>query len=424
VEETGAMRVLHISTWDNLGGSGRSAYRLHTGLKALGVQSRMLVGFQCTGADDVRVIGGPVLGRLDRACGGLIDRAGLQYLGYPASLFMTRLRWVREADVIQLFNTHGGYFSHLALGRLSHFRPVVWRLSDMWAVTGHCGYSYECERWRTGCGECPHLAEYPRLPLDTTALLWRVKRRVYDRSRLTIVAPSHWMAGIARESPLLRRFPVRIIPNGVDTQLYHPVPKAAARRALGIDAGARVVLFSANAIGLARKGGAYVEDAMRRVWAEGVRDLTLLIVGEGAGAREPAVPFPTKVIGAVREERRMALAYAAADTFVLPTLAENLPNAILESMACGTPVVAFDVGGVSDAVRHLETGYLAVLGDSTDLAKGIRLLVEDTGLAEKLQVRCREVAENEYPLELQARRFVELYRDVIDRHRAEQVVPS
>lgn len=411
------LSVLHISTWDNVGGSARAAYRLHTGLKRLGMRSRMLVGHKSTDDPDVRVIGGRVGGEIERRWGRVVDGLGLQYFCYPSSFTLGRTRWVAEADVIQLFNTHGGYFSHLALGLLSRRRPVVWRLSDMWPMTGHCGYSYDCERWKNGCGSCPHLSEYPGLALDTTAFLWRVKRRIYETSRLTIVATSRWMADIVRRSPLLGRFPVHLIPNGVDTAVYRPLPKGAARQQLGMNAAGRVLLFSASSVSLERKGAAYLKEALRRMSEETLPPTTLLVVGEHAQEWQAAGRFPTTCLGAVRDDATMALVYAAADVLVLPTLAENLPNAIVEGMACGTPAVAFDVGGVSDVVRHLDTGYLVTLRDAADLAKGIALLLHDRGLRETLAGRCREAAVAEYSLELQARRFAALYSAVIERHR-------
>lgn len=412
-QESLPLSVLHLSYWDNAGGSGRAAYRLHTGLKRLGVRSRMIVGQKQTDDCDVQAIGGRVFGRLDRLCGRIVDALGLQYLFYPSSLVLPQMRWVQEADVIQVFNTHGGYFSHRTFIPLSRGRPVVWRLSDMWAMTGHCAYSYECERWKIGCGLCPHLAEYPHLRRDTSALLWRVKNWIYERSQLTIVAPSTWLAALARLSPLLSRFPVHVIPNGLDTNVFRPVSKVLARQQLGLDPTRRVILFSASSIMLERKGAAFLKDALIRLAHNGLQDVTLLVVGSGAKVWWMDGPFQTRTLGHISDDETLAAAYSAADVFVLPTLAENLPNGILESMACGTPVVSFDVGGVCNALRHMETGYLAAYQDSADLAKGLQLLLDDSDLRSRMSHRCREVAEQEYSLDLQARRFLTLYRDLI-----------
>jgi glycosyltransferase involved in cell wall biosynthesis len=413
VESSAAARlsVLHLSAADNAGGSGRSAYRLHSGLKQLGVASRMLVGRRVTDDPDVALITDGWRGRLEQFGGRIADRLGLQYWWYPSSGALAARPWFREADVVQVFNTHGGYFSHLALARLSRLRPIVWRLSDMWAMTGHCAYSYECGRWQTGCGRCPHLAEYPRLSWDTSALLWRMKRRVYAESRMTIVAPSRWLEGLARRSPLLNRFPIARIPNGLDTAVFRPRPKGEARKRFGLSGDGPVVMFSASSVQVERKGGRLLEQALGRL-AQAVSGVRLLVVGDGADSWQAFSPMAMTAAGYLDRDEDLAAAYSAADLFVLPTLADNLPNGILESMACGTPAVSFDVGGVSDAVRHLETGYLARPQDAGDLAEGMRCLLEDAQLRTRLGRRGREVAEAEYTLERQAGEFLKLYRQV------------
>jgi glycosyltransferase involved in cell wall biosynthesis len=406
------LKVLHISTADNSGGSGRSAYRIHTGLRRLGVVSRMLVGQKVTNDPDVALIAGGMQ-PLDDLFNRVTGRLSLQYLFYPSSLALLARRWLRESNVLQLYNTHGGYFSHTALPLLGRGRAVVWRLSDMWPMTGHCSYSFDCERWKTGCGECPLLSDPPELYRDTTAQLWRLKERVYARTQLCVVAPSNWIADAARQSPLLGRFPVRLIPNGLDTETFRPREKAAARDALGVRRDARVILFSAHSVTDPRKGADYLERALAGMSATaGGRQVTLLVVGGKSREWGAGLPFETVHVGRVEDDVRLAEIYSAADLFVLPTLAENLPNGVLESMACATPTVTFDVGGCRDAVRHLETGYLAAYKDAEDLRRGIELLLSDEELRARLGRRSREVVEAEYTQELQARRFKSLYEEL------------
>ena len=420
------LSVLHISAWDNFGGSGRAAYRVHLGLKGLGVRSRMLVGWKAArGEADEDV---DLLGRgmrfADRLCNRVTDRLGFQYLATPSSVLLPYRRWVQEADVIQLYNTHGGYFSHTVLPALSRRRPVVWRLSDMWPMTGHCIYSYGCDRWKHGCGACPILGDYPSLRRDTTALLWRVKRRVYRRSRLTIVTPSRWMAGLAGHSPLLNQFPIHVIPNGLDADVFHPVPKLLARAELGIEGAARILMFSAHFVSDRRKGGVMLAQALAGLSEAERGNLELLVVGQGADQWEAPPRVRVRRLGAIRDDRRLATVYAAADLFVLPALADNLPNGILESMACGTPVLSCSVGGIAEAVRHRETGYLAAPEDQEDLANGLRWLLRDEALRERMGRSARAVIERDHTLQMQATRFLELYQRLIDQPRAGALPPS
>jgi glycosyltransferase involved in cell wall biosynthesis len=228
---------------------------------------------------------------------------------------------------------------------------------------------------------------------------------------MTIVAPSRWMAGVAAASPLLKRFPVRIIPNGVDIDAFRPTPKPVAREALGICGDDPVVFFSAVELSAVRKGGQVLVRALQILKQRAVR-LQVLVAGRGGEAWRAGCPYPVTALGSVADDRLMALAYSSADVFVLPTLAENLPNGILESMACGTPAVGFDVGGVPDLVRHGETGHLARVGDAEALAVGIATLVEDAELRARLGRRSREIVEREYSAALEARRFLELCQEI------------
>lgn len=408
------LNVLHISTSDNLGGSGRSAYRVHNGLRRLNVRSRMLVGVKSTEDPDVQLIAGPGWSMLDRIANSVTGRLSLQYLFYPSSAFLPLRKWIREADVVQLYNTHGGYFSHTVLPLISRNRPVVWRLSDLWPLTGHCAYSFDCDRWKTGCGQCPILSDAPELYRDTTAQLWRIKDWVYQRSHLTIVAPSKWIARIAGESPLLNRFVVHHIPNGLDVTVFRPLPKLEARAQLGLDPDRRVILFSAESVSDRRKGATYLREALEKlVEVEGLPPVTLLVVGAGSENLKTQLRFDVRALESTRDDEQLATIYSAADIFVLPTIAENLPNGVIESMACGAVPITFDVGGCADAVRHMETGYLAAYKDTTDLGAGIALLLNDDDLRLRLSTRSRQVVETEYSLELQAQRFKNLYERLV-----------
>ena len=399
------LNVLHISESDAAGGAGRAAYKLHTGLNGLGHTSRMLVGRKVTDDTDIRPLKRNLLWRaLDRASGELFDLLSLQYVFYPSSFGVLADAWFRSASVVQLHNLHGSYFGFTALPAISRLRPVVWQLHDQWGLTGHIAYSLDCERWRHGCGTCPYLDEYPRLRSDATALLYRLKDRVYQSSRLNLVVPSRWMADIVRASPLLNRFPLNYIPTGIDTRVFQPGDREAARRTLRLPLDRRIVFFAAANINERRKGLHLLAEALRRL-----EDPPLLLVaGNGTVARG----IETRYLGAVLDEEVLADAYRAADVFAVPTLADVLTQTAPESIACGTPCIAFDRGGVVDVVRHLETGYQARFGDVDDLAKALTTLLGDDELLARLSRRCREVAETEFSVDVQVQRYASLYEEV------------
>ena len=240
-----------------------------------------------------------------------------------------------------------------------------------------------------------------------------MKEWAYARSALTIVAPSRWIAGLAAASPLLGRFPIHVIPNGVDVEVFRPLPKEEARHRMGLDPNASVLMFSADSVENPRKGGAFLRAALAQLAEAGAKGIQLLVVGGDSRCGDWGLPYRVHAMGSVHDDKTMATLYSSADLFALPTLADNLPNGILESMACGTPPVTFDVGGCSDAVRHLDTGYLAKCRDADDLASGVTLLLQDAALRRNVSARCRQVIETEYPAHLEARRFLELYEHLI-----------
>ena len=405
--------VVHISTADREGGSARSAYRIHDGLRRRGHRSRMLVGYKVTDDPDVdTVAGGPLLRRFDRLADAATTRLGLQYQWLPSSRRVLRHDWLRAPGVIQLYNTHGGYFSQRILPDLARRAPIIWRLSDMWPVTGHCAYAGPCGRWRTGCGHCPDLATYPAIGYDATAFLWRQKQRLYQAAHLTVVAPSSWIEAIARAAPVFSGAAVHRIPNGLDQTVFKPIDQSAARTLFGIPGDRTAILFAAHvAKDNPRKGTDLLERALHRL---GPRPGALLLVaGVGADSWVGRVPQTVMPLGYLQDDRLLAAANAAADFIVVPSTVENLPNSVIEAFACGRPAAAFDAGGIGDAVRDGETGLLVPAGDTEGLAGAIARLLDDGDLRQALGARALDMARREFSTEVQAARFEELYLSLI-----------
>lgn len=409
------LSVLHISTADNLGGSGRSAYKVHCGLKELGVDSKMLVKIKITSDKDVDFISRRWVKLADRIVSFTTDFLGLQYLHFPSSGKLLRHPWFEKADVIQLYNTHGGYFSHSSLPQISKRKKIVWRLSDMWPVTGHCAYAGSCEKWRNGCKECPDLASYPSLSWDSASLLWRWKRYIYRRSKIHIVAPSSWTKEIADQSPLFEGFAKSIIPNGINTNTFKPIPQKWCRAILNIPEDKKVILFLAHVLDdNPRKGSEFFIKAINLLWNSKRNDLMVMLVGKGASNWGSELPYPVWRHDFVAEDELLAIIYNAADVYVHPAVLENMPNSILEAMGCGVPSVAFDSGGVKDVVRHKQTGYLAGFKDAQDLAEGIIWLMESQERRAEISNNCRDLILEDFTVEKQAQAFLNLYKRLIE----------
>jgi glycosyltransferase involved in cell wall biosynthesis len=412
------MSIVHFSTADGEGGSARSAHRIHSHLRRRGHRSRMLVKYRVLEDGDVDTVsGGRLLQFADRVAEGVTRRLGLQYQVMPSSRRVLRHPWLGKPDIIQLYNTHGGYFSHRLLPRLSRRAPIVWRLSDMWPMTGHCAYAGNCERWQRGCGHCPDLATYPAIGLDTTALLWRQKRRLYGKTRLTVVAPSSWIEGIARKSPLFAGAAVHRIPNGLDLAVFRPFDRDAAREFLGVPKDRKVILFAPHVANQnPRKGTDLLETALCRLGSRD--DIVLLLAGVSGQQWIGKVPQSVIALGYLRDDRMIALANAAADCVVVPSSVENLPNGVIEAFACGRPVVAFDAGGIKDAVRSGETGLLVPPGDAGALGEAIDRLLSDEELRKRCAQGALEWAQRECSAELEAARFEKLYAELVEHRDA------
>jgi glycosyltransferase involved in cell wall biosynthesis len=407
------LKIVHFSTSDSEGGSARSARRIHEALRRLGHGSHMLVGTKASHDPDAATVHGGGVGRiLDRIADEAGDRLGLQYLWYPSGRRLLAHPWVRDAEIVQLYNTHGGYFSHRLIPALARRAPVVWRLSDMWAMTGHCAYAGACGRWSSGCGHCPDLARYPAIPIDTSALLWRLKRRTYATARPTIVAPSRWLEGLARRSPIFEGCAIERIATGVDTSVYRPVDKPAARAVLGLPPDGKLLMFSAHSVDDdERKGRAAAIAALNQVAPR--EGLAIALLGAGGEMWEDNAAHPVIRLGFLRDERLIAAAYAASDLAIVTSSVENLPNSILEAMACGTPTASFDTGGIADAVRHGETGWLAPQGDVTRLAQGILHLINDDAERGRLSRASVALILSDFTAEREAAAFETLYRRLI-----------
>lgn len=413
------MLVTHLSTSDIQGGAARAAHRLHAGLGKIGVDSSMLVWRRSSEEPRVRKYEGRrnLLSRARRRVQGWRMRrdADIYQSTRPAGLerFSDDRSWALDLGahlgVCDVVNLHwvAGFVDYGSFFRSVPERiPIVWTLHDMNPFTGGCHYDCGCDRWQRHCGNCPQLGSDTER--DLAYAVWERKQEAFasiPSGRLQIVAPSRWLADEARRSSLLGRFPAVVIPNGLDTGCFVPKTKNAAREALGLPARTSVVLFVADSAGNSRKGFSYLREALRGM--NGSADLILCSLGCG----EPRLDSSVRHVhlGSVANDRLLAAVYSAADVFVIPSLQDNLPNTVMEAMACGTPVVGFDIGGIPDMVRPGETGLLVPARDTPALRGAIERLLGDDAMRERLGRRCREVVGAEYTLERQAREYATLY---------------
>lgn len=423
------MNVLQINTSAGVGGAAKVMMRLHGEFKRRACAASALTADEGFVAPDVLSIARVTRRRYifwERWLDGLGQRLaaglGMAYTHHRTTWLALRSDVFNHADVVNLHNLHGGYFNYHALPQLCQRKAVVWTLHDMWGMTGHCAYAYDCQRWKSGCFDCPllkgpaeKLVEPPPTRLDCTRQVWHAKRRLYQRCRLHIVTPSQWLCDLAKESILAEgAASIQCIPNGLDLAVFQPIDQALARQVLGIEAEARVILFVSSYVAQKRKGFFYLLEVFERL--ERTENVVLLTVGEQSRPSRQLDHFRRRHLGALYDEHLMCLAYNAADAFVFPSLADNQALTLIEALACGTPIVAFDVGGTPEMVRHMETGYLARYKDAQDMAHGLDFILGNGDARERMRQRCREIALAEYSLDLQARRYLDLYEQAIACH--------
>ncbi|MBW4668520.1 MAG: glycosyltransferase family 4 protein [Cyanomargarita calcarea GSE-NOS-MK-12-04C] len=412
------MKVSLISTYDKANGSGTATYRLHQGLQKIGVVSQMLVQGKST---DDKTIAGPKT-RLAQG----IARARITFDALPLKFYPQRdnttfsVQWFPDKvaqnianfspDVINLHWMNEGYVQIETIAKLR--KPLVWTLHDMWAFTGGCHYNQECDRYTKSCGACPQLGSSK--DGDLSRWVFQRKAKAWRNLNLTVVTPSLWLGNCARKSPLFQNYRIEVIPNGLDTAIYKPLSKQVARELLNLPQDKQLVVFGAlQANSDSRKGLHLLQPALVNLSQSGLRDrLEIVIFGCNTPEVPPEFGFKSHYLGTLRDDLSLALIYSAADVFIAPSTQENLANTVMESLACGTPCVAFNIGGMPDMIEHQKNGYLAQPYKIEDLAKGIAWVLENPERHQKLAENARTKVEQEFTLEIQARRYKSLFDEI------------
>lgn len=405
------MKILHINQSDIGGGAAIAGYRLHQGLIEKGIDSKLLVGSMKIEGDSC-IVNVARKYRFENLLHRLTKGFGLNYINLVSTFDIPNHQFYQDADILNFHNLHTGYFNYLAIPKLTATKPAIFTLHDMWSFTGHCAYSYDCDRWKIGCGQCPYPDVYPSIDRDNTLWEWKLKDGIYSKSNLTIVAPSKWLLEQANNS-ILNRFSVHYIPYGIDTKAYQPLDPLLCKKLLDIPTDKKVLLFAAADLKDHRKGGYLLLNALKQLPQALKAETILLTFGKQNEALTSEVGIPTISLGYISSNRLKSIAYSAADLFIFPTRADNLPLVLQESMACGTPMVSFNIGGVSDLVHPGITGYLAHPEDTQDFCDGIVKLLEDEQLRKTMSKNCRAIALAEYTLELQAKQYIELYQHTL-----------
>ena len=415
------MKILHVGSSDTGAGAPRAMLRLHEGLQRSGVTSTVLVKRKA-GSDPSVIDGVKPTGRMQR----LWRRATKDLDNLPTYLLKTdntsglspawvpdrvpRLVAALPSDIVHLHWICEGFLSPRSITRLR--KPLIWNSYDMWPICGAEHYAGD---------SCRHIEGYtatnrPRgeAGFDLNRWVWARKRAAWRSLNVTTVVATRWLAEHFRNSVLFKGKRVEIIPHGVDHRAFKPVDRAFSREVLNLPSDKHLILFGASG-GLSnrRKGGHLLRAALSELATQGhAANTELVVFGAAPSGAASDFGFKAHYLG-VLDGPSVCLAYNAADAFMAPSLEDNLPLTVLEAMACATPVVSFDIGGLIDTLAHQQNGYLARSFDTKDFAAGIAWVLADRDRARSLGRAGRRLVEERYQVDYLARRYIDLYRDVL-----------
>jgi glycosyltransferase involved in cell wall biosynthesis len=415
--------VLHLSNFHLEGGAGVAATRLHRALLKSGIDSRMLVTSVNEAEEGVAGLDATSWQSKKNWIRFAAERlyfypqekdSTVRFAFSPAAVGadISKHPLVQKADILHLHWINFGFLSLQSLDKLfSLGKPVVWTLHDMWTFTGGCHYSRGCQKYLSHCEYCPYLAKPEQY--DMSFSQFEQKRKLYGQTRIALVSPSNWLTQLMKSAELTRYLSSQNIPNCLDTTLFAPHCKSEIRQKLNLPTDKNLILFAGANTQDPRKGFDYFTDAVGQInkLSEQVEVLIL-----GKASLDSFNSFPAKVhyLGKITRPEDMANAYNAADMIVVPSLEDNLPNTIMEAMACGTPAVGFATGGIPEMIDHQINGYVSEFASSKSLADGI-FWVLDHKQQLSLSEKAREKVLRLYSENIIAQQYQSLYQSLLQK---------
>lgn len=416
--------VLIINTFEQAGGAAVAANRLMKTIQKAGIETKMLVRDKQTTDINVFTLNTSNYKRLTNRFRFIWERF-IIYLSNAFSktnLFqvstgdtgsdISKYPLVQESDILHLHWINQGFLSLEDIKKLlSTDKPVVWTMHDLWPATAICHYPDQCECYHTACFKCPKQVKLP---------LWDLAKQVFhqkeqiDFSKITFVGCSQWITSMAKKSALLRKAQFVSIPNPIDITIFKPFDKTATRAQLKLPQDKYLVLFAAAKVTDERKGATFFIEACRLLQEKLGDTVEIILMGGHSQELITQLPFQVHTTGYIFDTKTMALVYACVDMFIIPSLEDNLPNTIMESMACGTPCVGFSTGGIPEMIDHKTNGYVARYKDVEDLASGIEWVINNTN---KLALReaCVEKVQTCYAEPIVAEKYIALYNQLLNR---------
>ena len=324
---------------------------------------------------------------------------------------VTRMKEFQKADVVHLHWVNQAFLSLKDLERIFQSgKRIVITMHDQWYFTGICHYSATCNKYESQCEHCPQLGR-PIFGYDMARRVFNRKRSIYQKAHLTFVGCSQWIADLAQRSVLTQGQRVISIPNTIDTERFAPQDKIAARQTNHLPIDRKLLLFSCQRITNEIKGFRYMSEACRILHEQHpdiAAHLGLVVVGGDSDKVREQVAIEVFNVDYVNGEDQMATLYNAVDIFVTPSLQDNLPNTIMEALACGVPCVGFNIGGIPEMIDDRQNGYVAHYRDAEDFANGILWTLDPERYAELAKAARQKVLDC-YSEERVAKLYMEIY---------------
>jgi glycosyltransferase involved in cell wall biosynthesis len=407
-------RILHFNLSDNLRGGGCAimVYRLNAAMNAAGADSRILCWRKTTSDPSISVYQPSfVEKKIETRLMSISKKIGLRGFSSISSFRLKKQESVKNADILHFHEIYVPSFNSFSIPSLSQAKPTVLTLHDNRAFTGNCSFNFDCNRFVHGCGQCPYPDEHPRIRRDNTHLVWKLKKWIYSRSKMAVIALNTLQMQQVKQS-ILHDFPIYLVPNGVDTSVFHPLDSEKCRYVLGIPKHKKVILFSALYPGY-RKGSDLLIAALNKLPDSKRQEYLVLTMGENSLQLKEKPKFETFNLGYVLNDHFKTVVYSAADIFVMPSRAEACSLVTLETMACGTPAVAFRVGAHPDLIEHGVNGYVAEPENVQDMSRGILELLGDDNLKNAMAENAVKTINDSYTLDHQVNNYFKVYNDLL-----------
>ncbi|WP_121812930.1 glycosyltransferase [Mucilaginibacter kameinonensis] len=420
------LKVVHLNTYDGNGGAGRACMRLNRALLSQIIDSKIIVHYKFGNNPDIKTFNRSIIQKSYTAATIILERILAKRFLKPDSRTPFSFTWfgrsvikhpdVKNADVIHLHWINHGFLDPKHLAEIKKLgKPVVWTFHDSNAFTGGCHVRYTCDHYQQQCGNCPLLINAG--DNDISHRIWQQKNKAYQQLGFNIIAPSLWMQASVNKSSLMQGRAVSNIPNTLETDIFKPIDKKLAKQQAGLPTDKFIFLsgFMPSRKDL-HKGTQYLLESMellkQRLGAN-TDQVELVVFGNRGTENLPDFPFKTSFLGTINNDEKLALHYAAADAFLIPSLEDNLPYTVMESLSCGTPVIAFTTGGIPDMVQHQYSGYLATYRSSESFTDGMEWIIKHPE-KDKLNQQARQTIMDNFSEEVIAKKHIEVYQQLLN----------